>query len=81
MKGLLFGDTNLPTEPRQVASSCVHWKAGSSGVTLCPDIAFLPKVLSPDHMNMVLDLETFYLPPYAFAEDTRVNLLCPVRAL
>ena len=50
----------------------------SSKVTLWPNIAFTPKVLSASHLNQPIRLAKFIPPP---GEAGRMELLCPVRAL
>ncbi|KAK5895025.1 hypothetical protein CesoFtcFv8_011654 [Champsocephalus esox] len=48
-----------------------------SGVTLWPNVAFLPKVLPLAHSNRPIQLARFNIPQ----ENGTPELLCPVRAL
>ena len=62
-----------------VSDSCLRWNSDGSGVTLWPNIAFLPKVLANSHLNQPIRLARFNPPP---GERTdKQELLCPVRAL
>ena len=61
-----------------VSDSCLRWNSDGSGVTLWPNIAFMPKVLSAAHLNQPIRLAQFIPPP---GETGRMELLCPVRAL
>ncbi|KAK0134652.1 Neuronal acetylcholine receptor subunit alpha-10 [Merluccius polli] len=60
-----------------VSESCLRWNSDGSGVTLWPNAAFLPKVLSPSNLNRPIHLAQF-TPP---AGEEKSGLLCPVRAL
>ncbi|XP_041802371.1 uncharacterized protein LOC121613147, partial [Chelmon rostratus] len=62
-----------------VSSSCLRWNSDGSGVTLWPNPAFLPKVLSNSHLNQPIHLPRFD-PPVGEGDGKSV-LLCPVRAL
>lgn len=62
-----------------VSDSCLRWTTDRSGVTLWPNIAFLPKVLSDSHRNQPIRLARYDPPPGERAD--RPELLCPVRAL
>lgn len=62
-----------------VSDSCLRWNSDGSGVTLWPNTAFLPKVLSRAHLNQPIRLAQFDLPPGERGDDP--ELLCPVRAL
>lgn len=62
-----------------VSNTCMRWNPDGSGVTLWPNVAFLPKVLSTSHLNQPIRLAQFNPPP---GERTdRLERLCPVRAL
>lgn len=61
-----------------VSESCLRWNADGSGVTMWPNVAFLPKVLSHAHLNQPIRLARFDPPP---GEGPGLELLCPVRAL
>ena len=62
-----------------ISDSCLRWNPDGSGVTLWPNTAFLPKVLSTAHLNQPIRLARFNPPP---GEGTnQPELLCPVRAL
>ena len=49
-----------------------------SGGTLWPNIAFLPKVLSPNHVNQAIELGAYHPPPFSSRLEERDNFLCPV---
>ena len=57
--------------------TCLRWNSDSSGVTLWPNVAFLPKVLPRNHLNQPIQLARFDPP----SEEGGYELLCPVRAL
>ncbi|KAM4531977.1 uncharacterized protein V3H82_025840 [Fundulus diaphanus] len=61
-----------------VSPTCIRWAPDDSGVTLWPNTAFVPKVLSPFHRNEPLQLARFQ-PQSGATEGS--ELLCPVRAL
>lgn len=61
-----------------VSPSCLRWSPDGSGVTLWPNPAFIPKILS-SHCNEPLRLARFKPPPGEGGD--RPELLCPVRAL
>ena len=61
------------------SDSCLRWNPDGSGVTLWPNTAFLPKVLSTAHLNQPIRLAQFN-PPLGERTD-QLELLCPVRAL
>ena len=56
---------------------CHRWSPGGCGVTLCPNPAFLPKVLSPQLINQSIELVALHPPPFQKEEDEGRNL-CPV---
>ena len=60
-----------------VSDSCLRWNSDGSGVTLWPNPAFLPKVLSSSNLNRPVRLAQFI----ASEGEDRFKLLCPVRAL
>lgn len=62
-----------------VSASCLKWSPDGSGVTLWPNTAFVPKVLSRSHCNQPLTLARFAPPPGE--GGGRSELLCPLRAL
>ncbi|XP_016516896.1 uncharacterized protein LOC107833105 [Poecilia formosa] len=62
-----------------VSPSCLRWGSDGSGVTLWPNPAFVPKVLSRSHCNQPLRLARFQ--PTSGEADDSSELLCPVRAL
>ena len=61
-----------------VEEECMVWKPEGAGVRLWPNPFFLPKVLSTQAINQVIDLDAF--APGQGSEDVG-RLLCPVRAL
>lgn len=61
-----------------VSPSCLRWCPDDSGVTLWPNMAFLPKVVSRSHCNQPLRLARFN--PSERDGGDRPEL-CPVRAL
>lgn len=62
-----------------VSASCLQWNPDGSGVTLWPNTAFLPKVLSRFHCNQPIHLVQFDPPPGDGGPG--LELLCPVRSL
>ena len=60
-----------------VSDSCLRWNSDGSGVTLWPNMAFLPKVLSSLNLNRPIHLAQF-IPPTG---EERLGLLCPAQAL
>ncbi len=60
-----------------VSDSCLRWNSDGTGVTLWPNTAFLPKVLSSSNLNRPIHLAQFVFPE----GDDNLTLLCPVRAL
>ena len=64
-----------------ITPTCLRWKADYSGVTLLPNISFLPKVLSHDYINQAIELEAYCPPPFRSELEKVANLLCPIRAL
>nr|XP_054597211.1 uncharacterized protein LOC107396174 [Nothobranchius furzeri] len=64
-----------------ISPACLRWKADGSGVTLWPNVAFLPKVLPAGYVNAAIELGAYFPPPFLSEEQRRANLLCPVRAL
>ena len=62
-----------------VSNSCLRWNSDDSGVTLWPNTAFLPKVLSRTYLNQPIQLARFNPPPEEGAGEVRPS--CPVRAL
>lgn len=62
-----------------VSQSCLRWHPDGSGVTLWPNTAFVPKVVSRGHSNRPLTLARFQ--PQSGAPGQTSELLCPVRAL
>lgn len=57
-----------------ISESCLRWRPGGSGVTLWPNVAFLPKVL---HRNQPIYLARFE----PLAAENAARGLCPVRVL
>ena len=64
-----------------ISDACLRWKASDSGVTLWPNVSFLPKVLPPSYSNQAIELAAFHPPPFTSEAEERAHLLCPVRAL
>nr|XP_061795427.1 uncharacterized protein LOC133586985 [Nerophis lumbriciformis] len=62
-----------------VSPSCMFWHLEGSGVTLWPNVAFMPKVLAGSRCNRPLRLARYRPPPGE--GGSRQELLCPVRAL
>jgi len=54
-----------------VSDTCLRWNSDGSGVTLWPNIAFLPKVLPYNHLNQPIQLARFDPPAVG-----RVGLSC-----
>ncbi|XP_058879441.1 uncharacterized protein LOC131737040, partial [Acipenser ruthenus] len=64
-----------------VHPSCTRFAGDGSKVSMRPNPAFLPKVISPFHMNQSVELMAFHPPPFSSPEEERLHMLCPVRAL
>nr|XP_054590865.1 uncharacterized protein LOC129154747 [Nothobranchius furzeri] len=64
-----------------ISPAYLRWKADGSGVTLWPNVAFLPKVLPSGYVNAAIELGAYFPPPFHSEGQRRANLLCPVRAL
>lgn len=62
-----------------VSPSCLRWSPDGTGVTLWPNTAFVPKVLSRSHCNRPLTLSRFQ--PSSGEGLSGSEFLCPVRAL
>lgn len=60
-----------------ISDSCMRWGPGGSGVTLWPNVAFLPKVLPRRHHNQPIYLARFEPTP----AENAARVLCPVRVL
>ena len=60
-----------------VSGSCLRWNPDGSGVTLWPNMVFLPKVLPRSHVNRPIQLAQFDPQP----AETGSSLLCPVWTL
>ena len=60
-----------------VSDTCLRWNSDGSGVTLWPNVAFLPKTLPRNHLNQPIQLARFDPP----SGEGGSELLCPVRAL
>ena len=52
-----------------------------SKVCLRPNPAFIPKVVESAYRCPTVELKAFHPPPFGSAEESRLNTLCPVRAL
>ena len=66
-----------------VHADCFYVKPDGAGIVLRPNPAFVPKILSAQNLNQVLNqaLDPFHPPPFGSEEDETLNCLCPVRAL
>lgn len=62
-----------------VGPECMRFAEDDRKVMLKPNAAFVPKNLQVVHTPV--ELVAFHPPPFASAEDERLNRLCPVRAL
>ncbi|KAK3521415.1 hypothetical protein QTP70_004442 [Hemibagrus guttatus] len=62
-----------------VASACLEFAPGMSKAILHPRAGYVPKV--PRMAGCPVILQAFCLPPHESAEQERLHLLCPVRAL
>ena len=59
----------------------LRWKANDTGVSLWLNPSFLPKVVSPQTVNQVIEISAFR-PEFAMNVDNPMGeSLCPVRAL
>ncbi len=64
-----------------VSGECLRWRADGTGVSLWPKPTFLPKVLSPQSINQVLEVDQFHPTSSSLTEEEELLTLCPVRAL
>ena len=64
-----------------ISPACLQWWADGTGVTLWPNVAFLPKVLPPGYINQAIELAAFCPPPVTPEAEGGGHSLCPVRAL
>ncbi|XP_072235172.1 uncharacterized protein [Leuresthes tenuis] len=62
-------------------SPCLQFSPGLSKVCLRPNPAFIPKVVESAYRCPTVELKAFPPPPFGSAEESRLNALCPVRAL
>ena len=60
--------------------ACLQFAPGLSKVCLRPNPAFIPKVVESAYRCPTVELKAFHPPPFGSAES-RLNTLCPVRAL
>ena len=64
-----------------VSQMCMYWHPDGSGVTLLPNLSFLPKMGPSSHVNQAIDLAAFS-PPSLTQQATELSKqLCPVRTL
>lgn len=64
-----------------VHSSCTQFPSDRFKVTLCPNAAYLPKVVSTSKNFTAFELLSSFPPPFASEEWRRVHSLCPLRTL
>ncbi|KAL6465658.1 hypothetical protein MHYP_G00257910 [Metynnis hypsauchen] len=64
-----------------IRPSCLQFDPGYTRVCLRPNSAYVPKVMNSAYRCVTVELAAFHPPPFATAEDQRLNCLCPVRAL
>src|SRR4029434_5202016 len=64
-----------------VSPSCLQFSIAGDRVVMRPNAACTPKVVATPFRNQVIELAVFSSPPFASAEEERLNKLCPVRAL
>ena len=62
-----------------VQQSCMVFADDQSRVTLRPNPAYQPKVLSAHYRSLVIDLAAFSPPPFNTEEERRLHTLCPVK--
>ena len=63
-----------------VSPSCLQFSVAGDKVVMRPNAAYTPKVVATPFRNQVIELAVFSPPPFASAEEERLNKL-PVRAL
>ena len=61
--------------------SCTQFESDGFKVTLRPNVAFLPQVIPSDYSSMVMELFSFYTPPFETEQQRWLHSLCPVRSL
>ena len=64
-----------------VSPLCLQFSIAGDRVVMRPNAAYTPKVVATPFRNQVIELAVFSPPPFASAEEERLNKLCPVRAL
>jgi len=64
-----------------VHPSCLLIRGDQSGATLRPNPSFVPKSLRSAFRLRAIHLGGFSLPPHSGARESKLHLLCPVRAL
>ena len=58
-----------------------HFTPDGSKVTLCPNAAYLRKIIPTAYSSINFELLSYRPPPFASEEQRRLHSLCPVRAL
>ena len=67
MAGVTLRNASMKTAFHLAITTAKHVSdlTDGSGVTLWPNIAFLPKVLSPNHVNRAIELGPYHPPPFS----------------
>ncbi|KAK0138023.1 hypothetical protein N1851_025751 [Merluccius polli] len=60
-----------------VSDDCLRWQAGGASMSLWPNPAFLPKVLTPQSINQVLEVTQFQPSSTSQADQDKLLTLCP----
>ncbi|KAJ8368701.1 hypothetical protein SKAU_G00087290 [Synaphobranchus kaupii] len=61
--------------------SCLRFAQDYGRVVLKANPAFIPKVIDPTYSCSLVELRACHPPPFSSQEESRLNTLCPVRAL
>ncbi|KAJ8333524.1 hypothetical protein SKAU_G00415320 [Synaphobranchus kaupii] len=61
--------------------SCLRFAQDYGKVVFKANPAFIPKVINPAYSCSSVELRAFHPPPFSSQEESRLNTLCPVRAL
>ena len=57
-----------------VHADCFYVKPDGTGIVLCPNPAFVPKILTAQNLNQVIALDPFHPPPFGSEEDETLSV-------
>ncbi|MGH0133431.1 UNVERIFIED_CONTAM: hypothetical protein FKN15_032321 [Acipenser sinensis] len=64
-----------------IAKASLSFTKARTKVTLCTNLAFLPKMILAFLVNQSVELEAFHPPPFQSDRERQLHTLCPLRAL